>query len=75
MKISEIVARLLKMNQEDTLAVVWYEKDHMEQLLDRKLSGDEWEWLAEDIGYNWYLTDYDLESYVEALDEEFGNNE
>ena len=75
MKISEIIERLQEMNQTDTLAIVWYNKSHMESIIDRPLTNEQWEWLAEDIGYNWYLTDYDIQSYIEALDEEFGNNE
>jgi hypothetical protein len=75
MRIEKIVEWLLEMNPADTLAVVWYSKDHMEELLDRKLTDAQWEWLAEDIGYTWYLTDYDIQSYIEALDEEFGKSE
>lgn len=75
MKISKIIEWLSEMNPEHTLGIVWYEKDHMEDLIDRKLTDEQWEWLAEDIGYNWYLTDYDIEAYIDALDEEFGSDE
>jgi hypothetical protein len=75
MKISKIIEWLQEMNPEHTLAVVWYEKDHMESIVDRKLTDEQWDWLAEDIGINWYLDEYDVQSYIEALDEEFGKSE
>lgn len=75
MKIGKIIEWLQEMNPEDTLAIVWYTRDHMESNMDRKFTDKEWEWLANDINFNWYLTDYDIQDYIDAMNEEFGKNE
>jgi hypothetical protein len=75
MKISKVIEWLQEMNPEDVIGVAWYEKDHMEDLLDRKLSDEEWDWLADDIGNTLSLTDWDVERYGEDLVEEFGKSE
>lgn len=68
MRVEKIIEMLSNYGADVELAIAWYEKSLIEQLTDRKFTDEEWGFLAEDISDNWYLTEYDLEAYVEALD-------
>jgi hypothetical protein len=46
------------------------EKEELEQAYDGTLTEAQWEWLAEDIIQNHYLTDDDLNSYINIMREE-----
>jgi len=68
MRVEKIIEMLSMKDPNEELAIAWYEKELVEQLTDRKFTDEEWGFMAEDICDNWYLTEYDLEAYVDALD-------
>jgi hypothetical protein len=73
MLLSELIFILNKYLAKDgdrTVAYMLIEKEELEQAYDGTLTEAQWEWLAEDIIQNHYLTDDDLQSYINIMREE-----
>jgi hypothetical protein len=73
MLLSELIgllSRYLDKGGDRTVAYMLIEKEELEDTYDGELTQAQWEWLAEDIIQNHYLTEDDLQSYIDAMREE-----
>lgn len=73
MLLSELIgllSRYLAKGGDRTVAYMLIEKEELENTFDDTLTTAQWEWLAEDIIQNHYLSEDDLQSYIDAMREE-----
>lgn len=73
MLLSELIgllSRYLAKGGDRTVAYMLIEKEELEDTYDGELTQAQWEWLAEDIIQNHYLSEDDLQSYIDAMREE-----
>lgn len=73
MLLSELIgllSRYLAKGGDRTVAYMLIEKEELEDTYDGELTTAQWEWLAEDIIQNHYLSEDDLQSYIDAMREE-----
>lgn len=65
-----LMTRYLEMNGDRTVAYMLIEREELEDVYRNKLTDAQWEWLAEDIISNHYLSEDDLGSYIDAMRDE-----
>lgn len=73
MLLSELInllTRYLNHNGDRTVAYMLIEKEELEDVYRQLLTDTQWEWLAEDIIANHYLSEDDLQSYITAMRDE-----
>ena len=73
MLLSELInllTRYLNQNGDRTVAYMLIEREELEDVYRNKLTDEQWEWLAEDIISNHYLSEDDLSSFIDAMRDE-----
>jgi len=76
MKIKDLILTLQKYpNQDEEIIVAWWEKDVVEEWMDRKISDEAWA-TAEDelMNSSWEDTDATIRHAIENHDEEWEKN-
>lgn len=65
-----LLTRYLNQNGDRTVAYMLIEREELEDVYRQLLTDSQWEWLAEDIIQNHYLSEDDLQSYITAMRDE-----
>jgi len=65
-----LMTRYLNQNGDRTVAYMLIEREELEDVYRNALTDAQWEWLAEDIISNHYLSEDDLQSYISAMRDE-----